>query len=51
VPFTFAIAMGGRREDTALVRAVQRVLERQRDSVRRILERYGVPLVPDGGRW
>ena len=50
VPFTFAIAMGGRREDTALVRAVQRVLERQRDSVRRILERYGVPLVPDGGR-
>ena len=26
VPFTFAIAMGGRREDTALVRAVDDVL-------------------------
>jgi len=45
VPFTFAIAMGARREDTALVRTVDRVLERRRADVRRILGRYGVPLL------
>jgi mxaJ protein len=49
VPFVFAIAMGVRREDTALVRTLDDVLARHRDEVRRMLERYGVPLVPDGG--
>jgi mxaJ protein len=49
VPFVFAIAMGVRREDTALVRRLDDVLARHRDEVRRMLERYGVPLVPDGG--
>ncbi len=44
-PFAFAIAMGVRRGDTALVRRVGAVLERRRDEVRRILEEYGVPLV------
>ena len=44
VPFVFAIAMAGRREDTALVRAVDEVLVRRRDDVRRILEQYRVPL-------
>jgi mxaJ protein len=45
VPFVFAIAMGARAEDSALVRAVDGALERHRDEVRRILERYGVPLL------
>ena len=47
VPFVFAIAMGVRRADTALARQVDAVLTRRRADVRRILERYGVPLVPD----
>jgi mxaJ protein len=47
VPFTFAIAMGARREDTALVRTVDGVLERRRAEVRRILDRYGVPLLAE----
>ena len=45
VPFVFAIAMGVRRGDTALLRRVGGVLEQRRGEVRRILERYGVPLV------
>ena len=50
VPFTFAIAMGARREDSALVRTVSDVLERRRGDVRRILERYGVPLLAEEER-
>ena len=50
VPFTFAIAMGARREDTALVRTVDDVLERRRAAVGRILERYGVPLLAEQAR-
>jgi mxaJ protein len=50
VPFTFAIAMGARREDTALVRTVDGVLERRRAEVRRILDRYGVPLLAEEAR-
>jgi mxaJ protein len=45
VPFVFAIAMGVRREDTAMARVVGDVLARRRAEVRRILERYGVPLL------
>ena len=45
-PFVFAIAMGVRRADTALARQVDAALRRRRPEVRRILERYGVPLVP-----
>jgi mxaJ protein len=44
VPFTFSIAMAGRREDTALVRTVGDVLVRRRAEVRRILEQYRVPI-------
>jgi hypothetical protein len=43
----FAIAVGVRREDTALVRRVGAVLEQRRGEVRRILEEYGVPLVSE----
>jgi mxaJ protein len=48
VPFVFAIAMGARPEDSTLVRAVDDVLARHREEVRRILERYGVPLLAGG---
>ena len=47
VPFVFAIAMGVRKGDTALVRRVGDVLDRRRGEVHRILEQYGVPLVSD----
>ncbi|HEX6104905.1 MAG TPA: substrate-binding domain-containing protein [Gemmatimonadales bacterium] len=47
-PFVFAIAMGVRRGDTELVRRVGAALDRRRAEVRRILEEYGVPLVPAG---
>ena len=50
VPFTFAIAMGARREDTALVRTVDGVLGRHRVEVARILARYGVPLLAEDER-
>ena len=46
-PFVFAIAMGVRRGDTALARRIGAVLDRRRGEVRRILEEYDVPLVPD----
>ena len=46
-PFVFAIAMGVRRDDTVLARRVDAALRRHRPEIRRILERYGVPLVPD----
>ena len=45
VPFTFAIAMGVRPDDSALGRKVGEVLVRRRGEIRKILEQYGVPLV------
>ena len=47
VPFVFAIAMGVRSGDTALGRRIDAALDRRRGEVRRILERYGVPLVTE----
>jgi mxaJ protein len=44
-PFSFAIAMGVRRGDTARRDELQRVLDRRAAEIRGILERYGVPLV------
>lgn len=49
VPFVFAISMGVRQEDSALARTVGDVLARRNAEVRRILERYGVPLLAKGG--
>jgi mxaJ protein len=46
VPFAFAIAMGLRAADTALARRVGAVLVRRRAEIHRILEGYGVPLLP-----
>jgi mxaJ protein len=47
VPFVFAIAMGLRPADSMLARQVDGVLRRRRAEIRRILEQYGVPLLPD----
>ncbi len=48
VPFTFAIAMGLRAEDSVLAREVGGVLARRAPEVRHLLEEYGVPLVSAG---
>lgn len=42
--FAFDIAMGVRRNDTALRTALDRVITRRGDEMRRILRSYGVPL-------
>ena len=47
VPFVFAIAMGVRPGDSVLARQVEAALARRRGEVRRILEEFGVPLLPD----
>jgi mxaJ protein len=47
IPFVFAIAMGLRQADSTLAREIGAVLARQGPEIRRILERYHVPLVPD----
>jgi len=44
LPMTFDISMGVRKEDRALRRELDDVLERRRDEVRALLEEYGVPL-------
>jgi mxaJ protein len=42
--FTFDIAMGVRRDDTTLRAALDRVIARRGEDLRRILRSYGVPL-------
>jgi len=44
-PFSFSIAMGVRKGDTALKAALDEVIERRGKEIRKILEGYGVPLV------
>jgi quinoprotein dehydrogenase-associated probable ABC transporter substrate-binding protein len=46
--YTFAIAAGVRTADTLLRRRLDAALARRRTEIRRILEDYGVPLVPGG---
>ena len=48
VPFTFAIAAGVRRGDTALQARVDRALVSARPRILEVLKRYGVPLVEGG---
>jgi mxaJ protein len=48
--FTFAIAAGVRRADTALRDQIDGALARRRVDIERVLRQYGVPLVgSDGG--
>jgi mxaJ protein len=44
-PFTFAIAAGVRRGDSALARRIDAVLRARRSDIKNILDRYGVPQV------
>jgi quinoprotein dehydrogenase-associated probable ABC transporter substrate-binding protein len=44
--FTFEIAMGVRRDDLALRRRLQDVVDRRGDDIRDILKKAGVPLLP-----
>jgi mxaJ protein len=44
-PFVYEISMGVRKSDKGLRAEVERILERRRDDIRRILAEYGVPLV------
>jgi mxaJ protein len=45
LPFVFDIAMGVRREDTALRDELDAILERRRPEIDALLDRYGVPRV------
>jgi len=45
--FTFAIAMGVRKGDTAFRDELNRILERRREEIKKILDDYGVPQVPE----
>jgi mxaJ protein len=45
LPLTFGIAMGVRRGREALRDSLQRVIDRRRPAIRRILDQYGVPQV------
>jgi quinoprotein dehydrogenase-associated probable ABC transporter substrate-binding protein len=45
VRFVYDIAMGVRRDDTALARRLDDVIARRHDEIRRVLIEYGVPLV------
>ena len=47
VVFAFPIAVGVRKGDTALRDAIQRVLDRRRPEIERLLARYGVITAPD----
>ncbi len=44
-PFVFDLAMGVRRNDTALRALLDQVIERRQADIDRLLERYGVPLL------
>lgn len=45
LPFTYEIAMGVRKDDAALLKRLNSILASERGAIRRILERYGVPLL------
>jgi quinoprotein dehydrogenase-associated probable ABC transporter substrate-binding protein len=47
--FAFPIALGVRKGDTARRDTLQRVLDRERPAIARILAEYGVPVVSAGG--
>ena len=44
-PFEFGISMGVRRSDQQLARQLDATIARRQGDIRRILERFGVPLV------
>ena len=48
--YTYAIAMGVRRRDSTRAAILDRELTRRHAEIERILNEYGVPLVPSGAR-
>lgn len=46
LPLTYEIALGVRKDDELLQRQLDRTLNRRRADIKRILESYGVPVVP-----
>lgn len=49
LPFTYAIAVGVRKDEPALRDAVDAVLAARRDEIARLLDAYGIPRVPEPG--
>jgi quinoprotein dehydrogenase-associated probable ABC transporter substrate-binding protein len=45
IPFTFAISMGVRRGDSALLQRLNTVIQQHRPQIQHLLESYGVPLL------
>jgi mxaJ protein len=50
LPYTYAISLGVRRGDRPWRDQLQTALDRHQTQIRRLLERYGVPLVGGDGR-
>jgi mxaJ protein len=50
LPYTYAISLGVRRGDRPWRDQLQTALDRHQTQIRRLLERYGVPLVSGDGR-
>jgi mxaJ protein len=48
--FEFGIAMGVRKEDAALRDELNRLLDRRREEINKILEEYRVPQVAEAAR-
>jgi mxaJ protein len=46
LPFDYNVAMGVRRADKALQAKLEETLERRKEDIRKILDEYGVPLLP-----
>ncbi|MDE2180668.1 MAG: substrate-binding domain-containing protein [candidate division NC10 bacterium] len=46
IPFTFEFSMGVREGDTALKKDLEEAISKRRAEIRKILEDYGVPLLP-----
>jgi mxaJ protein len=48
--FSFAIAMGVRKQDIVLRDELNRLLDRRREEIQKILEEYGVPQIAEAAR-
>jgi mxaJ protein len=46
IPFTFAMSMGVRKDEKALKARLEEALDRQQGEIQKILEEFGVPLLP-----
>jgi mxaJ protein len=51
LPMTFAVSMGVRREDRALLEELNRALQRRRAEIEAVLDEYGVPRIEGTSDW